>query len=154
MTPESAKKELEKRIQQSGIAINALKPAQGIRLMLDFYKDARADGCELDEDGDMLLFQWGTYDWGQGRTFQFGVTRQFIVSHSDDEDGDNAISQLSFQFHFAPSTEFDAIKSGSRWCHTSDRLADFEAFIVGSDAYRMVQDLQPSKVTLDYGIAG
>jgi len=55
MTPENAKTELEKRIKQSGVAMSELTPAQGIRLMLDFYRDVRADHCEIEEDGDMLL---------------------------------------------------------------------------------------------------
>jgi hypothetical protein len=150
MTPKNSKAELEKRIGQSGIA--ALTPMQSVRLMLDFYKEVRADGCELDEDGDMLLFQWGTYDWGQGRIFQFDITRQFIVS--EDEDDDAAISQLSLRFHFMPSAQLDAIKGGNRWCSGLDELMDFEAFIVASDAYRAVQALLLSKVTLGYGITG
>ena len=149
MTPQNSKAELKKRIGQSGIA--ALTPVQGIRLMLDFYKEVRAEDCEPDEDGDMLLFQWGTYDWGQGRAFQFDITRQFIVSEDEDND---AISQLSFKFHFMPSAGLDAIKGGNRWCSGPDELADFEAFIIASDAYRAVQALQPSKVTLEYGITG
>jgi hypothetical protein len=154
MTPESAKQEMEKRFTQSGVAMSALTPEQGIRLMLDFYRDVRAEKCELAADGDMLLFQWGTYDWDGGRSFQFDITRQFIVSHSDDEDDDDAISQLSLKFHFTPSTESDAIESSNHWCSTPDESPDFETFIFDSDAYRAVQDLRPSKVTLDYDLAG
>lgn len=151
MTPENAKKELETRIKQAGIAVGELTPAQGIRLMLDFYKDVRADTCELDENGDMLLFQWGTYDWGEGRSFQCDITRQFIVAHSEDEDDHVAMSQLSFTFHFTPSAQFDAIKSSNRWCGRLGELGVFEAFITGSDAYRAVQASRAAKVTLRYG---
>jgi hypothetical protein len=31
--------------------------------MLELYSDVRADGCDLEQDGDMLLYQWGTYAW-------------------------------------------------------------------------------------------
>ncbi len=152
MTPKNSKAELEKRIGQSGIAVSALTPVQAVRLALDFYTEVRADGCELDEDGDMLLFQWGTYDLGQGRAFQFDITRQFIVS--EDEDDNAAISQLSLRFHFMPSAQLDAIKGGNRWCGGLEELADFEVFIIASDAYRAVQASLPSKVTLGYGITG
>ena len=27
----------------------------------------------------MLLYQWGTYDWGEGKYFQIDITRQFIL---------------------------------------------------------------------------
>lgn len=153
MTPESAKKELAKRISQSGIEMPQLTLAQGIRLMIEFYQDARADGCEFDQDGDMLLFQWGTYNWGDGPSFQCDITRQFIVSdaENDAEDDDPVISQLSLRFHFPPSAQFDAIKSSNEWCQTPHDLAAFEAFITENDAYRAVQDSRPSKVVLRYG---
>ena len=98
--------------------------------------------------GNVRLGQRGS------RSFQIDITRQFTVSHSEDEDEDAAISQLSFRFHFAASTEFDALKSGNRWCMAPSELPGFEAFIMGSDAYRAVQALRPSKVTLDFGIVG
>jgi hypothetical protein len=34
--------------------------------MIEFYVDVRADDVRLDDDGDMFLFQWGTWDWGDG----------------------------------------------------------------------------------------
>lgn len=145
MKPEKAQQELQKRIQKSGTPMSGLTPAQGIRLMLDFYRDVRAKDCELDDDGDMLLFQWGTYDFGKGRSFRFDITRQFIV---EDED-DSPMSQLSFVFHFAPSAQLGALK-GNRWCGTLDELDDFETFITGADAYRAVAAARPEKVTLDY----
>lgn len=147
MIPENAKAELEKRIELASTPMSELTLAQGIRLMVDFYRDVRADNCKLDEDGDMLLFQWGG---GQG-AFECDITRQFIVAHSEDEDDDPAMSQLSFTFHFAPSPQFAAIKSGNRWCYAPDGLADFEAFINTSDVFRAVQTARTAKVTLDYG---
>ncbi|HTR40721.1 MAG TPA: hypothetical protein VMH87_03825 [Pseudomonadales bacterium] len=153
MTPESAKEEFEDRIKRSGVPISHLTPGQGMCLMLDYFKGVRADDCEAD-DGDMLLFQWGTNNWGGGPSFQFNLTRQFIKSHGEDEDDDAAISQLSFTFHFTPSAQFDAMKSGNRWCRTLDELPGFEAFITSSDVYQSVQALRPVKVTLDYFIAG
>lgn len=151
MKPESSKTDFEQRIKQVATDLSALTLMKGIQLALDFYKDVRADGCALDADGDMLLFQWGTYDQSQGRTFQFDITRQFIVSKGDE---DAAISQLSFRFYFAPSASSDAIKGGNRWCSTPDELKEFEAFIVGSVAYRAVEASLPSQVTLRYSTAG
>jgi hypothetical protein len=154
MTPEDSEKELERRIKQSGTATSELRPAQAIRLMLDFYKDIRAEKCELDEGGDMLLFQWGTYDFGEGSFFLCDITRQFIVSHTEDEDDDASISQLSLTFSLTLSPHLDAITNGKRWCNKPDELESFEAFILSSDVYRVVQDLRPKEATLSYGIAG
>ena len=148
MKSKNAKKELEKLIKKSGIAMSSLTPAQGVRLMLDFYRDVRADGCELDGDGDMVLFQWGTYDFGEGKSFQFDLTRQFMVAESEHDD---AMSQLSFTFHFTPSAELAKLKDGNKWCSTLDELEEFESFITDSGAYGVVATAQPMKVTLNYG---
>ena len=151
MIPKNAKTEFEKRIKQSSVSTGSLTPAQGIRLMLDFYHDVRADDCELDNDGDMLLFQWGTYDWGAGPSFQFDITRQFILAELEGLDADSAMSQLSFTFHYTPSTQFDAMREGNRWCRTPYELTEFAAFITGSDVYRAIATAKPTKVTLEYG---
>ena len=130
----------------AGTPISELTLAQGIRLMLDFYRDVRAENCNLDEDGDMLLFQWGP---GQGG-FECDITRQFIVAQSEDEEDDPAMSQLSFTFQFSPSPQV-AIKSGNRWCYAPDGLAEFEAFINSTDVFQALQTARSKKVILDYG---
>jgi hypothetical protein len=50
-----------------GIDLHAAPPSTGVPAMLRFYADVRANGCK-DADRDMLLFQWGTYDWAIGAT--------------------------------------------------------------------------------------
>lgn len=60
-------------------------------MMAEFYHIHRAEDCEVDEDGDMLLYQWGTYDWGAGRWFEINITRQFIPSDGAEDE----ILQLS-----------------------------------------------------------
>lgn len=148
MKPKHAKKELEKRIKQSGTSLAGLTPAQGIRLMLDFYRDVRAEGCDLEGDGDMLLFQWGAYDFGEGRSFQFDITRQFML---EDCEGDDGMTQLSLTFHFAPFAGLEAIKTGNQWCSTPEGLREFETFITSGNAYGLVAAANPTKVTLNYG---
>lgn len=147
MKPANAAEELTKRIKASGTPMDELTPAQGLRIMLDFYRDVRAEGCDIDADGDMVLFQWGTYGEGKKRTFQFDLTRQFIL----EEDDDSVMSQLAFTFRFAPTAESDALESNNEWCTTPDELEDFEAFVTGSDAYQSVATVSPTKVTLVYG---
>ena len=151
MTPNTSKNEFEKHIKQFGVPIADLTPAQGIRLMLDFYRDVRADSCEFENDADMLLFQWGTYGGGAERSFTFDITRQFILEEPEEEDDEYTISQLSLIFHYAPSAQFAAAKNDNRWCSTPDELADFEAFILGSPAYQAVAEARPTKVVLHFG---
>lgn len=78
MKPADVKTELEQRIS----SLSDLTPADGFRLMLDGYRDIRVEGCDLEADGDMLLFQWGTYDFGTGETFELNLTRQFLLEEA------------------------------------------------------------------------
>jgi hypothetical protein len=118
----------------------------GIEAMLEFYRTERADDCSLDDDGDMLLFQWGTYDWGQGPEFELDITRQLIRGDGEDDD----IWQLSLTFFFPRN----AIASGDRWCHSPDKTDDFASFVRSHDAYATVAQAAPVRVELDFECAG
>ncbi len=133
-------------MHDAGRSLAGLSPAEGIQLMLDFYREVRFDGCPLEEDGDMLLFQWGLEGEGRQREFQCDISRQFIEAEVSEDD---TISQLSLTFHFAPSAALLALKEGNRWCSLPDELAGFEAFITASKVYRAVEHLQPARVTLE-----
>lgn len=80
MKPEQSEKILVKRLEANGTKLAEIRPEEGVGAMLEFYRDVRAEGCEVDQDGDMLLYQWGTY----GKTFQLDLTRQFIVEGEDE----------------------------------------------------------------------
>jgi uncharacterized protein (DUF2237 family) len=118
-----------------------------VHLMLEFYRNVRADDCSFDMDGDMLLCQWGTYDWGKGRHFEFDLTRQFLESN----DAGDTISQLRLTFHYAPSPVFEAFKPGNRWCGSVSGLSEFESFISCSPAYDAAIAATPLNATLTYG---
>jgi hypothetical protein len=74
----------------------------------------------------MLLFQWGTYDWGSGKHFEVDVTRQVIFP---DEADDDALWQLHLTYRAAPSPERTALGSGNRWCSSHTEVAEFESFL-------------------------
>jgi hypothetical protein len=45
MKPKTAKKEFERFIKESSKTRDALTPAEGIQLVLDFYRQVRAEDC-------------------------------------------------------------------------------------------------------------
>ncbi len=96
----------------------------------------------------MLVYQWGTYDWAAGPSFEFNVTRQFILAGSD---GDDGISQLSLTLHFTPTNSLNTLGAGDRWCNLPSELDAFVAVIRKSKAYRAVVDLTPDHVSLAWG---
>jgi len=133
-------------LKARGANVDALSVRQGIDAMIEFYRSTRADDCDLDRDGDMLLFQWGTYDWGQGRRSELDITRQFIPAGGEDED----IWQLSLTFLFDPNLN----ANGNRWCMSPTELDDFVAFVGSHAAYVAMADRAPSGVELDFDCAG
>ena len=120
---------------------------EGIEAMLEFYRTERADDCSLEDDGDMLLFQWGTRDWGQGLQFELNITRQFIRGEGDDDDD---IWQLSLTYFFPQN----AIEGGDRWCYSPDEVEDFARFVRSHDAYAAVAHSAPIRVQLNFECAG
>lgn len=102
------------------------KPGDGFAQMLTFYADVRFEDTNLAEDGDMLLFQWGTYDWGNGRFFNAALTRQLIRGAGEDSD----IWQLHLTYRFAPSDAFAGLGAGNRWCAHPAQLASFKEFVM------------------------
>ena len=103
--------------------------------MFAFYKSVPPDGCEPD-DGDMLLFQWGTYDWGKGENFEIGITRQFIELGQED---DEAISQLSLVYRYEPAEELKNIPAGNRWCDGPSEFDLVREFALSSQQLASVE---------------
>ena len=118
--------------------------------MLDFYRDMRAEGCDLDHDGDMVLYQWGCYDWGEGEFFKLDITRQFIDGAGEDDD----IRQLHLTFKFEPAEPLREVKNGNRWCCSPKDLPAFRSFIDSSKAMKAVADAKGKAVSLELEIAG
>ena len=146
MKPRAAKTRLLKRLETAGLSTAMLTPAAGFEAMLAFYEEERAEGCAIDEDGDMLLCQWGTNDWGEGPAFEVDITRQLIVT--DDEDDEPR--QLSLTFSFDPAVG-QGKRSGNRWCHTPNDLPEFRQFVTASPAIAAVAGQSPLSVELRYG---
>jgi hypothetical protein len=144
----SSKNRLLQLIRPKAPQLSSLSPADGIAVMLAFYHDERAEGCEIDEDGDMLLYQWGCYDWGQGEYFDFNITRQFMDAAGE------KIQQLSLAFKFKPTDSLRNLADGNRWCHSPDEVSEFRLFIESSAAYNAVANAKPTEIALDMQAEG
>ncbi len=77
--------------------------------MIQFYAHERADDCDVTRDHDMLLFQWGTYGWGQGEKFEIDVVHQVVLP---DESDDDALCREE-----RPERVFDVARAHG--CHSS-----------------------------------
>ena len=151
--PRNARQEFERFLSGRNLNESNLNLANGCEAFFDFYRDLRPHGRVFDqhEDADMLLFQWGTYDWGSGEHFSFNLTRQLIVSeHAEDED----IWQLSLTFEFEPDNELRALGRGDKWWHSLSQLPEFREYVYRSAAFTTCTKLQIQRTVIDYGVAG
>ena len=128
----TALSEFRRLLTKRGVDLSRVSPRQAVEAMLAFFREVEASDCDADADGDMLLFQWGTYDRGRGSHFELDITRQLIPRGRDDDD----IWQLSFTLKFPPTSELVAFGASNRWCHARDDLAAFTAFVTGSPVFR------------------
>lgn len=151
--PQNARQEFESLLRSRGLHERDLNLADGCEALFDFYRDMRPNGRAFaqHEDADMLLFQWGTYDWGTGEHFALNLTRQLVVSE-DAEDED--IRQLSLTFAFDADDELRALGNGDRWCHSLLELPEFRESVRRSAAFTACTEHQVRRTVLDDGIAG
>ena len=153
MRANSSKAALESMLVHSGTDLQQLSVKDGFSMMLDFYRHQRAADCLIEADGDMLLFEWGAYDWGSGEVFSMKLTRQLI----DESDGeDEHIWQLSLAFRFPPTARLRNLGSGNQWCPCPDAqvVQAFVDFVHQSDAFQYTSLLQPAEVELTYQNVG
>ena len=114
---------------------------------IGFFKEVPIKGL-APEDGDQLLFQWGTYDWGHGASFEFDITRQFITAGAAT---DAAVSHLRVTAHYQSTPGLTSIKSGNAWCKSKQDSAAFEQLIRKSSSFAGVQAITPTKVSVSWG---
>jgi hypothetical protein len=131
-----------------------LSVRDGFESMLDFYRDMRANGCALEEDGDMLLFQWGTYltlrpDGFLDDASNLNLTRQLIPEGAQDDD----IWQLGITFEFAPA-EFRGLRSGDKWCHSLEELPQFRKYVLASAPFAACGGFEIRRRSLSYECVG
>lgn len=142
MKPNESAKAFHDFAAAKGIDLNASTPREGIEVMLEFRTAVACAVCS----GDMLLYQWGTYDWGAGKYFELNLTRQFIEAELEDDD---AISQLSLTYKYKPSPELEREleRLGASNCWEDDP-SDFRQFILSSASFMTVADAEPEQIEL------
>ena len=155
--PREAQEAFRQFLAARGLDEAALSVRDGLEAMLDFYRDMRADGCALENDADMLLFQWGTYSTFPraggiaAEAFDLNLTRQLILDEGGEDDD---IWQLALNFEFEPSGELGALGRGNKWCHTLQELPPFRNYVLASPPVTTCSKLQIERRTLKYGCAG
>lgn len=156
MTPSAVKKSFKSFLKEKGISEKSLTPEIGFAVMCDFYLSVKFDWALPEEDdGDMLLFQYGTHDWGDGENFELNLTRQVIKSNGDDEDDedDESLIQLALTFVY-PSAKVGRIKSFNQWCREAEELGALLQAIKVSKGFIAASKVTPVKIKIESQLAG
>lgn len=122
-----------------------------LSLVVSLYEKQRIEGTEIEEDGDMLLFQWGTYDWGKGNFFEIDLTRQTMLAIDDPDDASESMRQLRTTLLFTPTSETQKIGEGNQWCSSPDSVEQFLEFIKSSVAFTWITKNTAHKICIELG---
>lgn len=147
MRAQEADTSFESQLRSAGIDINDTVPKQGFDALLEFYRSVRATDCKLKEDGDMLLYQWGTYGKDKERRFDLNLTRQFIPGRGRDRD----MWQLHLTYRYRPSGDLDLLGKGNKWCPHPDKVDEFATIMQSSAPLVKLGRLRPVAVILQWG---
>ncbi len=106
-----------------------ITPEISVEAMTRFYRDHRIVKDLHSPDDDMLLFQYGTYDWdGKGAAFDLDLTRQ--VPNPEEEE----FFQLRLTLRYRPGDIGD-LKSFNLWSINSPSLTEWVSSIKQSEGY-------------------
>ncbi len=147
MHPSDSVSTFQDSLAAAGTTLEELTPAAALSQMAVFYLDVRAERCIMDEEGDVLVFQWGVNDQEPEPTFQLEFARHFIEPGDEDEDG---MSQMSLILHYTPTPALLALEPGVHECSSPTDLMEFEKAVLASSAYQAVAELKPQETTLDW----
>ena len=112
-----------------------------INVSLTLFKEIKIKGISADDgDSDMILFQYGTYDWGNGKFFQFDITRQFIKPNDDEP------YQLSMTLFF----ESNECKRYNCWSNDFENLEKWVENIKETEGYKIGNNLTPVKFEMSF----
>lgn len=133
----------------SATPVEELSISQSFSLLVNFYETVKPnDAVPENEDGDMLLFQWGTNRWAKdGPDFTLNLTRQIIYP---DGDLDQEIWQLGLTYNYELTGTLTSLKSGNEWCHSTPQAAEFRDVIMGATAFSTCLENTPVAVDLSW----
>jgi hypothetical protein len=139
---EDLKHKLEKIITEK-LGHADISPEIAIQAIIEFYNQHKIQPENDDSESDMLLFQYGSYDWtGNGPEFEFNVTRQ-IEDPDDDE-----FFQISLTLKYK-SQETNNIESFNLWSVDCDSIEDWANEIMDTEGFKIAATLKPLEYKIE-----
>ncbi|MCL2695811.1 MAG: hypothetical protein FWE69_05750 [Clostridiales bacterium] len=115
-----------------------------IAFAVTLFNEIKTEGfSDESSNEDMLLFQYGVYDWGDenGKHFSFDITRQIFDPEEDEP------YQLKCTLIFEP-TAFMKIESYNDWSDLYDCVEGFVDHIKSTAGYEAASKMKAKKAEL------
>jgi hypothetical protein len=143
-----------------------------IEEVVRFYRDVRIAGADVEDDGDMLLFQWGDgehlilseptdfrspesadYEFDGVESKYLDFTRQvFVAGDEGDEDFDESAIQMSITLIYGPASGKE--QAGNVWIATPSRVEhDLKKHAAAPLVTELIK-LQPSRIVATVDVCG
>jgi len=118
---------------------------EAIDRFISFYEKYKLKPELEDEEEDMLLYQYGTYDWtGKGGNFEFNLTRQFEIPNDDE------FLQLSLTLKYDPEIVGE-IEDENSWSTDFKTVNEWAENIKTTEGFQKVDGLKPNKIEIELG---
>jgi len=131
---------------QNSLSDNPLSTSLLVELSSTLFQTIKVDSLHVIRDiDDMLLFQYGIYDWGDetGEHFSIDITRQFIKPIEDEP------FQVSFTLIF-DSEQFKGVRSYDCWSTDFIGIDSFFAHITTTDGFKIAETITPKTYLLHF----
>lgn len=129
-----------------GTSLDSIDAAALVSLMSSWFDLERpADALGFDEDGNGLLFEWGTFDFG-GRSFRYGISRQITIAG----DGEGEMWQSHVTLHYPADADTASLGQGHHWCFQPSALSSFQQAVAGSAATAYARSRRPDRVAITF----
>lgn len=115
-------------------------------LIVAYYVECPFSGVDLDQDGDMLLFQYGAWNFNKERYFELDFTRQLYLQGNEEKG--HQVYQMSITF-FYPEELFQNLASLNKWAMNHCEIDVFCDFVKSSPGFVRASGLRQSKLEID-----
>ncbi len=130
-------KKILERIVNSNITGDNITPETALTSIIDFYKNYKTDADSESADDDMLLFQYGIYDWdGSGEKFEFNLTRK--IADRDDEE----FYQVKLTLYYK-AADIGEIESFNLWSIDKPTIDDWQKTIRDTEGFVRATKARP-----------
>ena len=136
--PSKSKKFLKKELG------NIQNPEEALNGFISFFHKYKTKAELGDEEEDMLLYQYGTYNWtGRGGNFEFNLTRQFEIPNDDD------FYQLSLTLYYKPELVGE-IEDENSWSTDFEDIHKWASHIKSTIGFKKVDGNKPDKIAIEF----